>query len=80
MLNLKELETRLDKALENETTDSLTSWLFNQRKDNLESFFGTGSIETFKDIPYSYRQNPSYKNNYKNKCEAEPNTKLANAA
>jgi hypothetical protein len=31
MLNLKELEEKLDKALENESQESLTSWLQEKR-------------------------------------------------
>jgi hypothetical protein len=80
MLDLKELESRLDEALARETSDSLVSWLYNQRKDNLESFFGTGCVETLKDIPYIYTHKVNYCSNYKNKCESEPSTKLANAA
>jgi len=54
MLDLKELEKRLDEALEKETTYSLTSWILNQRKDDLESFFGVGYIQKFKVSPYFF--------------------------
>jgi len=56
MLDLKELERKLDEALSNETSDSLSSWLLVQRKDNLESFLGVGCIEKFKGSPYSFNQ------------------------
>jgi len=36
MLDLKELEEQLDKALNNETPESLTNWLANKRKVNYE--------------------------------------------
>lgn len=36
MIDLKELERRLDKALAKETKDSLNSWLNSQRIDDLE--------------------------------------------
>lgn len=80
MLNLKELEYRLDNALANETCESLSNWLFNQRKENLESFFGTGCIETLKNIPYNFNQKTSYKNRYKNNCKSEPGNNLLLAA
>jgi hypothetical protein len=34
MLNLTDLEQRLDKALENETKESLTNWINNKRMEN----------------------------------------------
>jgi len=41
MLNLPDLEKRLDKALENETKESLTNWIKNKRNmKNQMVFFG----------------------------------------
>lgn len=54
MIDLKELERRLDEALAKETLESLSSWLLNQRKDNLESFLGAGCLAKFKVNPYSF--------------------------
>ncbi|KAA6317651.1 hypothetical protein EZS27_032226 [termite gut metagenome] len=36
MLDLKELERKLDEALEKETSESLINWLLNQRRANRE--------------------------------------------
>ena len=36
-LNLKELETRLDEALENETKESLSEWLESKREADDEN-------------------------------------------
>lgn len=55
MIDLKELERRLDEALEKETPESLSAWLLNQRKDNLESFLGIGHFMELKENPYSFR-------------------------
>jgi hypothetical protein len=48
MLNLKELEKKLDLALAKENDQSLTEWLLNLRKDNLSNFLGAGCIENLK--------------------------------
>jgi len=45
MLNLSELEQKLDKALSAETEVSLTVWLLSKRKKCLE-FLGEGYYET----------------------------------
>lgn len=37
MIDLKELERRLDEALAKETSESLSRWLHNKRKDDLEN-------------------------------------------
>lgn len=56
MLDLDELERRLDKALANETEASLSEWILNQRKNNLSNFLGLGCFEEKKDRTYSYSQ------------------------
>lgn len=56
MLNLKELERKLDVALQNEDTQSLTEWLLNLRKDNLSNFLGAGCIENLKAPSFSDAQ------------------------
>jgi hypothetical protein len=48
MLDLKELEKKLDDALANETRESLSNWLFLQRQDNLKSYLGIGSLIELK--------------------------------
>jgi hypothetical protein len=46
MLNLPELENRLDKALENETKESLTNWINKKRNmKNQMVFFGESRAE-----------------------------------
>ena len=53
MLNLEELERKLDVALDNEDAQSLTDWLLNLRKDNYINFLGTGCIEPMYDVKYN---------------------------
>lgn len=56
MLNLEELERKLDNALSNEDAQALTDWLLNLRKDNNNAFLGLGYLEEIK----SQRLNNSY--------------------
>lgn len=44
MIDLQELEKEIDVLLENETKDSLTSWLLNKRFSNLSQMLGKGSF------------------------------------
>ncbi len=64
MLDLKELEKRLDEALSKETPESLSSWLLSQRQDNLNSYLGSGCIESLKSNPTSFNQEVASKNTY----------------
>ena len=80
MLDLKELERRLDDALAKETSESLTNWIIGQRKDNLKSFFGSGCVENLTERPYTYYQNTPNKVEYKTKRTNRPSSKLAKAA
>ncbi len=66
MLDLKELERRLDEALANETSETLSNWLINQRKNNIKSFFGNGCFVDLQEIPYTFNQQIQ-KNNFFNK-------------
>ena len=50
MLDLKKLEEKLDKALANETSESLTSWLQEKRLRTYLQALGEG---TFEDISSS---------------------------
>lgn len=45
MLNLKELETKLDLVLASETLESLTEWLMAKRVSELKTLLGEGEIE-----------------------------------
>lgn len=54
MVDLKELERRLDEALAKETKDSLNAWLNSQRFDSLESFFGECIIDSILEERFSY--------------------------
>ncbi len=80
MLDLKELEKRLDEALDKETSDSLTSWILNQRKDNLESFLGVGCIQKFKVSPYFFNVDLLVKVQYTCENKNNPSEGLAIAA
>lgn len=44
MLDLKELEKKLDSALEKETSESLSAWLLNKRLRNYSSYLGLGIL------------------------------------
>jgi hypothetical protein len=80
MLDLKELERRLDEALSSETSDSLSNWLLSQRKDNLESFLGVGCIEQFRGNPYSFNQDLPLNTQYACDNVNTPSEQLAFAA
>jgi hypothetical protein len=55
MLDLKKLEEKLDKALANETEESLSRWLFEKRgKSSYLSQLGAGEIESQKSINDSF--------------------------
>jgi len=80
MLDLKELERRLDEALAKETSESLSSWLLNQRKDNLESFLGVGCFAKFKGNPYSFSMDSPKGTVYNSSNDNNPSEYLAKAA
>jgi hypothetical protein len=44
MLNLELLQKRLDDALRQETSESLTSWIRKKREQRLYSFLGEGNL------------------------------------
>lgn len=44
MLDLKTLEQKLDRALENETKESLTNWLLNKRLKTVLYNMGIGEV------------------------------------
>lgn len=60
MLDLKLLEKKLDKALENETSESLTSWLLNRRLKMYISSLSEGSIESMSVAKLNISQTKSY--------------------
>jgi hypothetical protein len=80
MIDLKELERRLDEALAKETSESLSSWLQNQRKDNLESFLGAGCLTKFKGNPYSFNTDSPEVAVYQSSNDNNPSEFLAKAA
>ncbi len=57
MLDLNELEKRLDDALANETEASLTEWLLNQRAKDFINFLGDGSFDKSIDGSLNISQN-----------------------
>lgn len=81
MLDLKELERRLDEALAKETKETLSNWILDQRKTNIESFFGYGSVTNMKKKPFSFHQFVSFKTTFITTCNSEvPSKKLDKAA
>lgn len=63
MLNLIELERKLDLALANETTESLTNWLEEKRLRTLLQSLGNGTFDTivqFKLNELSIKKESSY--------------------
>ena len=80
MIDLKELERRLDEALAKETSESLTSWLSDQRRDNLANFLGDGCIEQFKQSPYTFNQHKPKSTQFKVSDVNNPDDNLATAA
>lgn len=47
MVNLKDLDKKVDKLLESETSNSLTHWLLNKRNKNFSKF---SDIKPFNEI------------------------------
>ncbi|WP_423128038.1 hypothetical protein [Gaoshiqia sp. Z1-71] len=80
MIDLNELEKRLDEALAKETSESLCSWILNQRKDNLESFLGAGCFTQYKGNPYSFNMDLPKHTEYNCTNENNPCEQLAKAA
>ncbi len=80
MLDLKKLEQKIDEALEKETSETLKTWLFEQRENNLKNFLGLGSFYTLKATPYTFYHNNINIESYKNSCNSQPNSELAKAA
>ena len=63
MLNLIELERKLDLALANETTESLTNWLEEKRLRTFLQSLGNGTFDTivqFKLNELSIKKESSY--------------------
>ena len=80
MLDLKELERRLDEALAKETTETLSNWILDQRKTSVESFFGHGSVKTMKEKPFSFHQSVSFNTNFITTCNNDELSKKLNKA
>ena len=53
MIDLKELERRLDDALAKETKDSLSAWLNDQRFNGLEGYLGACIGDTLPEESFS---------------------------
>ena len=80
MLNLQELEKRLDAALALETSESLSKWLLDLRTDNLDSFLGLGSMKKFKGSPYKFNLDIPKENNFICTNDENPSDQLDFAA
>ena len=75
MLNLDELERRLDEALAKETSETMNEWLLNLRRNNLESFLGVGSFIKYKSNPYTLVQTKPNNTHYVCTDDSNQNTK-----
>ncbi len=51
MVNLKDLDKKVDKLLESETSNSLTHWLLNKRNKNFSKF---SDIKPFNEISLKF--------------------------
>lgn len=61
MINLKVLEEKLNKALENETQESLTNWLLQKRLKNVYKSMGEGNISALNERPFNIEKIGSQK-------------------
>lgn len=81
MLDLKELERRLDEALAKETKESLNSWLYNQRKDSFENYLGAGFIKLLQKNSSTFKHGLPQPTVYNcTNDETNPSVKLSQAA
>lgn len=64
MIDLIELEKRLDEALAKETKDSLNSWLDSQRFNDINFVNGESNIQLLPCKPISFSLNLPIKSNY----------------
>ena len=62
MLDLNKLEQKLDKALENETTESLTDWIMKRKAKALSNFVGEKPALQLQQHAYGFPSllSPSY--------------------
>ncbi len=63
MINLTEIEKRIDKVLSNETSSSLTNWLMKNRSKSISEILGNG---TFTGLNQNYnsqiiQKSPTFK-------------------
>ncbi|MCO5258634.1 MAG: hypothetical protein M9916_00640 [Crocinitomicaceae bacterium] len=56
MLDLNLLEKKLDEALQNETVESMTTWLSQRRLKELFDLMGEGNIEALPTSKTSFNQ------------------------
>lgn len=68
MLNLKELEKKLDAALANETPESLTSWLLSQRATEgiTPMYLADGEVVAMHKIEETFRSTPALGARFRN--------------
>jgi hypothetical protein len=80
MLDLRELEKRLDEALAQETSDSLRTWLLSQRNLSLESYLGSGCMQQYKVCPSLFLSHLAVDPHYNCSNVDSPSDQLAFAA
>lgn len=55
MINLEELERKIDALLESETAESLTQWLKNNKSNQIDCYVDVGGIGgTYTDLDISW--------------------------
>ena len=80
MIDLNELERRLDEALAKETSDSLYSWLHSQRRDDLDRYLGEGCYQRYKVCPILFHSDKANVPQYNCSNINTPSDQLAFAA
>ncbi len=80
MIDLLELERKLDAALAAETKESLTQWLNDQRNKNLQNFLGSGHAINFNSESFQFKSCGSRKANLLGEDHIAGNNQLAMAA
>ncbi len=80
MIDFKEIERRLNEALEKETSESLTTWLLNERSEGIKSFLGNGTINSLHGNPTSFIQKVEEVLQYDSHNNSTPNNNFSLAA
>ena len=74
MIDLENLEKKIDALLESETEESLTTWLFNKRFGNLNKLLGEGTFISLKGKTFPVFITPINKTKPTSASNNTPNT------